>query len=47
MEPKTYTDYVNLVCHMSNNLEEIKRLKYRQNRGTLAHATINNRDTSN
>ena len=32
MEPKTYTDYVNLVCHTSDNLEEIRRLRRKQNR---------------
>ena len=45
MEPKTYMDYVNLVCHMSDNLEEIKRLKHRQNRWTLAHAATEEKDT--
>jgi len=46
VEAKTYIGYVNLICYMSNNLEEIKRLKCRQNRGTLAHAAMNDRDTS-
>jgi hypothetical protein len=44
VEPETYADYVNLVRLISDNLEEIKRLKRKRNGWTPGHATVGEKD---